>query len=171
MANVISYIRFSTKKQEMGDSLRRQVEARDEWIEQNNHTLMSVNYQDLGVGAFRGKHRHKGALSNFLEAAKAGRFPKNSILLIEDFDRLSREGIDDGYNELFREIIKAGIRIVSLNDPHTILDKKSLNDPLQVMKLIWQFHAAEDYSKKLSGRIHKYRKKQVDRVREKGRYY
>ena len=53
MALVYSYIRFSSKKQAKGDSLRRQTEG-EEWIEKNGHTKASLTLHDLGVSAFRG---------------------------------------------------------------------------------------------------------------------
>src|SRR5262249_45029083 len=54
-----SYIRFSSREQERGDSIRRQTEARDRWLANNPgvHLATEEVYSDLGVSAFRGKHR------------------------------------------------------------------------------------------------------------------
>lgn len=121
MALVYSYIRFSSKKQAKGDSLRRQTEG-EEWIEKNGHTKASLTLHDLGVSAFRGKHRHSGALRTFLNAIDAGQVEKGSILLVEHLDRLSREGVYEAL-PLFLQILNAGVRIAVLKPEVHIYSK------------------------------------------------
>ena len=53
MSTAYSYIRFSSTRQEEGDSLRRQIEAASKYAEQNNLSLdTTLNLRDLGVSAF-----------------------------------------------------------------------------------------------------------------------
>jgi DNA invertase Pin-like site-specific DNA recombinase len=44
---------------------------------------------------------------------KNGTVPAGSVLVVESFDRISRQGIDEGY-DLIKSILKAGVRIVTL---------------------------------------------------------
>ncbi|HOX58962.1 MAG TPA: recombinase family protein [Candidatus Paceibacterota bacterium] len=124
-AKAYSYIRFSTKDQIQGDSLRRQTEATAEWCKHNTVQLVE-NYSDLGISAFRGKNAEIGALSTFLKLASAGRIEKGSFLVVESLDRLSRNSIMDAF-DLFRAIMKAGVRIVTLSDGH-VYDQEKINN-------------------------------------------
>ena len=109
-----SYIRFSTPEQSKGDSLRRQLEMSERYAKE--HGLILDPMRDLGLSAFKGEHRTKGtALGRFLTLVKNGNIPKGSTLLVESLDRLSREQVSDAYDQ-FRDIIKAGVRIVTLGD-------------------------------------------------------
>ena len=120
-----SYVRFSTADQIKGDSLRRQTEATAKWCKQHDVELVE-SYHDLGVSAFRGKNAEIGALRKFLDLAKAGRIEKDSYLVVESLDRLSRSAILDAF-ELFLGIIKTGVIVVTLSDQH-IYDKAKIND-------------------------------------------
>nr|WP_290095175.1 recombinase family protein [uncultured Escherichia sp.] len=44
-----SYIRFSSKKQEQGDSVRRQIALAEHYAHANNLILSDKNFQDLGI--------------------------------------------------------------------------------------------------------------------------
>src|SRR5262245_45764771 len=111
---VFSYLAFSTVKQKDGRSWDRQHTASQKWCEKHHFRLApSRQYCDLGVSRFRGRARMKGALSRFLALCGTPAVPVGSILLVEDFDRLSRECPDDAW-ELFRGILLAGVEIVVL---------------------------------------------------------
>lgn len=162
MAIVYSYVRFSSKRQEHGDSFRRQVQLRDDWIERNNHTLASLTLNDLGVSAYRGKNKHQGALSKFLDAIERGRVKPGNILLIENLDRLSRQGVDEAF-ELFKRILKAGVHIAVLRPYETVYTEKSLNDIIGMLLPLLAFHLAHLESKNKSDRISdQWKKKRKD---------
>lgn len=111
-----SYIRFSSPEQAQGDSLRRQVSLAEEYAKKNSLVLDdSLRLQDMGLSAFSGAHRTKGALGEFLRQAKEGQIPKGSILIVESLDRLSREQVGDALAQ-FTSIIQAGIHVVTLQD-------------------------------------------------------
>ncbi len=111
-----SYIRFSTKEQKKGTSFKRQVEATEQYCKEKGYKLdKKLTFYDLGLSAFNGKNRTNGELGQFLEMVRNNKVPKNSVLIIENLDRLSREEVDDAY-DLFRSIIRAGITIVTLQD-------------------------------------------------------
>jgi DNA invertase Pin-like site-specific DNA recombinase len=75
----------------------------------------SLTIKDLGLSAFSGKHRRRGALGEFLKAVQAGRVPRGSFLVVESLDRLSREKIMTAFDQL-RKITSYGITVVSLMD-------------------------------------------------------
>ena len=113
MVIAYSYVRFSSLKQEEGDSLRRQTEATEAYCKRKGWNLSTKTYRDLGVSAFRGKNALVGNLGEFLRAVKAGAVKPGSVLIVESFDRITRQGIDDGY-DLVKSILKADITIVTL---------------------------------------------------------
>ncbi len=110
-----SYVRFSSKKQRDGDSLRRQKELVAKFVAKHELELDPHTYHDLGISAWTGDNATKGALSLFLEAVEQGAVAKGSLLLIEALDRLSRQDLDDAIL-LFISIINKGITIVTLGD-------------------------------------------------------
>ncbi|MBY0456462.1 MAG: recombinase family protein, partial [Gemmataceae bacterium] len=120
-----SYVRFSAKEQERGDSLRRQTDLRDKWLARHPSITLdtSLTLEDLGVSAFRGRNRldDAHALGQFVRAVENGRVARGSLLLIENLDRLSREQEEDAL-ELFLKLLKAGIVIVQLQ-PETVFRK------------------------------------------------
>lgn len=121
-----SYIRFSTPEQIKGDSLRRQLEATREYALTKGFELdESLTMQDMGLSAFSGAHKTKGALGSFLKATEAGKVPAGSLLIVESLDRLSRQEILSALN-LFTSIIERGITIVTLIDGEEY-SKETLN--------------------------------------------
>src|SRR5262245_42786821 len=90
-----SYIRFSCKRQEEGDSIRRQVEATAAWARRAKVFLDTSLSIDRGVSAFRGKNRDLGALGEFLRQVENGRVLPGSYLVVESLDRLTREDIQE----------------------------------------------------------------------------
>ncbi len=156
MATVYSYIRFSSKKQELGDSVRRQVKMGDDWLAQHpEHTLdPSLRLHDLGVSAFRGANLdEKGALGAFIALAKKPDSPiaKGSILLIERLDRFSRQQTRKAYRA-FVELIEAGVTIQTLDPPQTINDE-NIDDLHIVLPLVLQMCMAHEQSKEKSRRV------------------
>ena len=98
-----------------GDSQRRQAEGASKWCLANNVTLVE-DYRDLGVSGFRGKNSSEaGALGAFLKLCRDGRIDRGSFLIVESLDRVSRQSVMEAF-DLFREIIGAGVRLVTLSD-------------------------------------------------------
>jgi DNA invertase Pin-like site-specific DNA recombinase len=110
-----SYVRFSSARQELGDSLRRQVELAQNYCDRHGLTLHPVSYRDLGVSAFKRQNIERGALAAFIEAVRLGKVAKGSFLVIEQFDRLSRDDTDRAL-ALLLNLVHSGIRVVTLVD-------------------------------------------------------
>lgn len=138
-----SYLRFSSAAQAEGDSLRRQLKAANDWAAENSDILLDTSTRDLGVSAFKGEHRVKGALASFLERVRRGEIPKGSFFLVESFDRLSRENETVAIN-LLTSITLAGIKVVTLTDG-AIYDDKS--DAMDLMRAIIVMSRAHEENK------------------------
>lgn len=111
-----SYVRMSTDLQLKGDSLRRQREASRKYAEIHGLELVEdVDLHDIGVSAYKGKNLASGAFGRFLEAVRAGKVEKGSYLLVESFDRMSRQEPMMALKP-FMEIVEAGLVLVTLDD-------------------------------------------------------
>ena len=111
------YKRFSSKAQASGGSLARQTERAESYAERQGFLVdRSLALEDLGVSGFTGENAEKGALAGFLKALKDGKIPKDSALIIESLDRLSRSAINKSL-ELFLGILNSGIEIHVISDP------------------------------------------------------
>ena len=111
-----SYIRFSSPEQEKGDSLRRQLQLSIDYAKENGLVLDdNLRMEDKGLSAYHGTHKAKGQLGHFLQLVEAGKIPKDSYLLVENLDRLSRQTPMEALVQ-FCNIIRAGIKIVTLCD-------------------------------------------------------
>jgi hypothetical protein len=66
------------------------------------------------VSAFHGDNALVGNLGVFLQAIRDNKVLSGSALIVESVDRISRQGIDVGY-DLCKSILKAGIHIITLS--------------------------------------------------------
>jgi DNA invertase Pin-like site-specific DNA recombinase len=149
-----SYMRFSSVGQSQGDSIRRQTRAAKEWCEKNGVRLdESLTFRDLGKSAFLGEHRKnpdRHALAAFLKLVQDGRVPRESYLVIESLDRLTREHVRAGLM-LLLGLIESGIRIVQLSPSELVYDEKS--DEMGLMLAIVELSRGHRESKRKSDLI------------------
>lgn len=116
MPRVISYTRFSTRRQAAGDSYRRQTEAAMKWCKEHGHELdTTLRLEDLGLSGYSGANASRGALGVLQMMALEGKIEAGTILLIEALDRLTRLALPDAY-ELLLSLINNGLTIVTLTD-------------------------------------------------------
>lgn len=169
MATVYSYIRFSTRKQEEGDSLRRQVELSNAWIKRNGHTLATKELHDLGRSGFHGRNLKSpdGKLREFLGMIESGRVRPGDILLVECLDRLSRQAMSDA-KKMFEAILEAGVLLVVLRPYERVFTKDSIADPFGLMEPLMAFHLAHLESKNKSDRLKSVREHQRTRAIKEG---
>jgi DNA invertase Pin-like site-specific DNA recombinase len=151
MVLAFSYIRWSSKKQDKGDSLRRQKAARDRLVVKHNLTLDERNFEDLGVSAFRGKNRDEGALAAFLQAVENKTIPKGSWLILENLDRMSRQ-LPMATLKLLEEIVSKGITLATA-EPERVYTVKSLGDTFALIEIILIAQRAHEESKTKSDRV------------------
>src|ERR1039457_4477210 len=125
MPKAYSYIRFSSAKQQKGDSVERQTKLSENYAAKHGLELdTELNMSDLGVSAYDGSNLSKGALGQFLRLVEEGQIPKGSYLLVESLDRLSRDKVMDAL-AIFLNILNAGIIIVTLSDEQVYSQAKS----------------------------------------------
>ncbi len=144
-----SYIRFSSKKQEQGDSVRRQTELAEQYAHANNLILSDKNFQDLGISAF--KEGNRPSLGDMLEAIEKGQIEQGSTIIIESLDRLSRRGIDVT-QQIIKSILQNNIFIASLVDG-LLLNRESINDLVSVIRIALAADLAHKESEKKSQRL------------------
>jgi len=168
MATVFSYIRFSSKPQELGDSFRRQTRLRNSWLQRHpEHELDdSIRLRDLGTSAFRGKNldKDKGDLGKFIELAKQGRIERGSILLLEKLDRFSRQPPSKAYR-VFCELVETGITVQTL-EPEQTIDENNIDNMEVIIPTIVYLQIAHEQSKDKSNRVGHAWKSKREQARE-----
>lgn len=158
------YSRWSTGRQEAGDSRRRQLRAALEWCERKGVSVADERMmEDNGVSAFRGRNAERGALGDFLDAMRAGLIPKGSYLLVENVDRLSRQKARASLR-LLEEIVESGIVVVTLYNGKE-WTPKALDEGFGLVEVLFSMIRAHEESLVKSVRI----KAGMARVRETGR--
>ena len=140
----------------MGDSERRQVDDAKKWADQNGYTLdQSLNLTDRGFSGYHGDHRTKGALGKFLAKVEAGAIPTGSILLVENVDRLSREGAVKVLREVIFKLWDHGITLHTLSPDEAY--PPGCEAEAKFLALLIYIQRAQDESEQKSRRIRKAR--------------
>ena len=146
MNKAYSYIRFSTKGQIEGRSLKRQLESAQEYANSNGLELQSLSFRDLGVSGYKGKNSTDGELGKFIEAVKEGVIEEGSYLLIESFDRMSRQPVETSLM-LLMNIVDLGITVVTLMD-RQVYKKGEMNMNALMLSLVSMSRAHEESATK-----------------------
>lgn len=135
-SQVYSYSRFSKLRQRDGDSLRRQREFAEKIAEEHGLTINEeLVFSDHGKSAFHAEHKSKGNYGAFLKAVEDGKVVKGSILIVESFDRLSRENALSAQSDIAALIEKDIIIITSIDG--NVYSKEVLNrDPSLLFLMI-----------------------------------
>ncbi|EGQ7791711.1 recombinase family protein [Vibrio parahaemolyticus] len=128
---VYSYIRFSTSRQESGDSVRRQLEIARNYSEKVGGVYQDRSFTDMGISAFKQKERD--GLQMMLDMVEDGSVEKGSHIVIERLDRLSRQGISVT-QQLITQIVQHGVLLYVAGD-NMLLERDSLNDLSTVIRV------------------------------------
>jgi DNA invertase Pin-like site-specific DNA recombinase/uncharacterized coiled-coil protein SlyX len=148
-----SYVRFSTPEQARGDSLKRQVKMAEDYAKLHGLTIdRKLKLRDLGVSSFRGDNAATGALRTFLTAIEKKKVVPNSVLLVENLDRLSRDEMGNSI-ELLLGIIRSGIEVVTLCDGRRFSKETINSDPMALMLSVMVFFRAHEESATKSRRV------------------
>jgi DNA invertase Pin-like site-specific DNA recombinase len=141
-----SYLRWSTKAQDLGDSERRQLGLAEAFCKANGLRLAEKTYADRGVSAFKGKNRD-GELGQLLAILRPGNY-----LLVEDMDRLSRQDWLSAINFL-NEIVVKGVIVVTLANGNRITAQTLRDNPGVFLPAILRAHLGNDENQKKAARI------------------
>ncbi|ELB2908297.1 recombinase family protein, partial [Vibrio alginolyticus] len=167
---IYPYIRFSTKKQEHGHSLTRQITRIKEYALENGYKINdSLELRDLGKSGFKGLNAKEGALSVFLKLLEDEKIPKDgsAYLCIEQFDRLSRMPTDDAY-QVFRKILKQNVNIITLMD-EKVYRKEDLNNMVSILNSLILMEQAHLESQRKSDLISQIFKGKVKTLKSGGK--
>lgn len=148
----ISYVRFSTLAQKLGDSRRRQMEMAQEWCDKHSVELLTeFTFHDLGTSAFRSKNSKTGQLADLLDYARNGRLVRGTYLVVESFDRITRDDLQPAIS-LLQDIVRAGLRVVTVTDGQ-IWDEEAISEPMRFIFAVMALSQGHMESAKKSNRI------------------
>lgn len=160
MTAAIPYVRFSTPKQEKGDSKDRQLGVCLDYIEKQGWTALPP-MMDLGLSAYKGDHLHTGSLGKFTRQVIDGEIPDGTVLVVEQLDRLSRQGHRKALRWL-EDMTERGIKIAVVGQ-NRVYDHASLSANLiETLEVLITGKAAHDYSVRLSERVGSAWKKKIE---------
>ncbi|WP_333605177.1 recombinase family protein [Novosphingobium sp.] len=158
------YARFSSLEQAKGHSLERQLEdgrahiGRNGWEYHEDREL-----RDEGRSAFSGENRQPGsALYDFEQQTLAGAFKTGVVLVVENIDRLTRQGYEQAF-DLLRQLTQNGVTVATTQD-NQIYPAGDRIDMAKVMMVIIKAELALDESTKKSKRIKAVWKHKVDQA-------
>lgn len=156
MTCVLSYTRFSSKRQAKGQSYQRQTKAALDWCEEYGYKLDEQwCFHDPGVSGWTGENAKTGELSVLLKLVREEKIPRGSILLIEAMDRLTRANLVPAVM-LLSELLTAGIEIVTLQDGgKKRLTEKSAQNPFEFMTAIMALSSGNIESSRKSDMVRK----------------
>ncbi len=151
MRQVITYLRFSSKPQERGDSLRRQNALFEQWLKKNPDTQVVDTFQDEGQSAFHGKHL-KGEFGRMLQSIQDGKYPAGrTVLLVESENRLNRQKARKTEN-LVDLITGKGIDVICLESGKTY-NAENIDELGTSIQLKIAAHIAYTQSKEKSDKV------------------
>ncbi|OXX63636.1 recombinase family protein [Vibrio sp. V15_P4S5T153] len=151
---IYPYVRFSSEQQSGGSSYKRQLGDILKYAKENGYTVNdSLELRDLGLSAYKADHIKKGSLGDFFDAIDTGIIETDgtAYLCVEQFDRLSRQSLDDA-SDVLRKILRSNINVITLMDKR-VYTKESLNDLMSVMYSSMLMAQANEESAKKSERI------------------
>jgi len=160
-----SYIRMSSERQKKGDSLARQEEMRDAFVAEHDLDLDDT-LRDMGVSAFDGSNRDRGALGKFLAKVNRGEIEKGSYLIVESLDRLSRDNVMAALR-VFQDILAAGIKIATVGDGYIYSQETVIRDWTQlIVSLSIMARAHEESARKSQRLVHAWKTKREDHTKK-----
>ena len=149
-----SYLRVSSTRQagEARSGLDRQADQFLPFCQRHGLTPSVDSLVDAGISAYRGSNRERGALGQFLAAARDGVIPEGAVLCVEDLDRFSREAPSYAEAQL-GELFELGLALGIVRDD-VVIDRSTYDSDIGVrLQLLVRRDAAHDYSRKLSERV------------------
>ena len=122
------------------------------YCEKHGLILEKTTFEDLGVSAWKGKNVEKGQLGVFLKAVDDGLIPKDSTLLVEHLDRVSRNKPTQAH-KLFIDIVSRGLTLVTLNDEAVYNEETIDGDMSKLFTAVVKLMGAHEENEKRARRI------------------
>lgn len=140
-----SYIRWSSAVQTFGDSEKRQFDKAVSWCKSRDLVLSEQSFKDEGVSAKAGLNRAKdSAFAKLLSFVSAGDY-----ILIEDYDRFSREDVLTSLQALRVILKEKQITIVFLSENVEVTQSNFMNDGIILPLFLKGFIGYRENSKKI----------------------
>jgi Recombinase/Resolvase, N terminal domain len=115
MKRAYSYLRFSSTGQKDGDSLARQLRVATGYHGRALKSLpLDTSRADQGFSAYKGHQVSRGSLGHFIAEIKAGTIEPGSALIVENLDRISRQGPKIA-RKLLESIVDNGVEVHIVN--------------------------------------------------------
>lgn len=150
---VYSYIRFSDARQASGASSERQAAYAATWAADHGLALDDqLSMRDEGLSAFHQRHVTQGALGVFLLAVERGQVERDSVLVVEGLDRLSRAEPIQAQAQL-AQIINAGISVVTASDSKVYSRERLKANPMDLVYSLLVMIRAHEESDTKSKRV------------------
>ncbi|MFP3549684.1 recombinase family protein [Paraburkholderia sp. SIMBA_049] len=150
---VFSYIRFSSARQAAGTSKQRQDDYAATWASRHNLPLdTTLKMFDKGRSAFKGEHLSNGALGRFMDKIREGSVRPGSTLIVEAWDRFSRQTPMQAFAQL-GEIINAGVRVVTSTNSKEWTPEIIAQNDFALLEVVIDMSRAHNESKRKSGLI------------------
>jgi DNA invertase Pin-like site-specific DNA recombinase len=115
MKKAYSYLRFSSTGQKDGDSLERQLRIATAYHDRALKNLpLDTSRADQGFSAYKGHQVSRGSLGHFIAEIRAGTIEPGSALIVENLDRISRQGPKIA-RKLLESIVDNGVEVHVVN--------------------------------------------------------
>lgn len=143
----ISYGRFSTTKQETGDSVKRQEQAYRDVLRDCPFLTESSRYGfgklfDHGVSSFHGKNVSGGHLGQLLILIRQKIIVAPAVLVIEQWSRFSRGFPDLAIGHISEIVRTHGIDII-INTPREHITAENFEDKITMITMLLQLARSE----------------------------
>lgn len=147
------YARFSSLEQSKGHSLERQLQDGKAYIERMGWEHSPAReIADEGKSAYHGANRAEGSgLYEFEQKAREGHFSKGAVLVVENLDRITRQGYEEAI-DLLRLLTTNGVTVATWHDNQIYLANERI-DMMKVLSIILKAELAREESDKKSKRI------------------
>lgn len=142
-------IRWSSGKQSKGDSLRRQMGIAPRVAKEKGWILRDDLCEVIAAAsAYKGEHLER--IRAIIDAAKSGKIPHGTVMIVEALDRLNRRDIDEA-TPLLWEILGSGLEIwIDHTSRH--LTKDSLKNVSEMMMALMEMKGAHEYAATIAKR-------------------
>ncbi len=145
------YQRVSSDAQRDNSSLFRQSEAQQAWLAMHPDVEFERKLVDDGYSGFKGENLEYGELGIFVDEIEKGLIENGSILLLEQFSRLTRLSISKT-KELLHKIWQGGVTIVTITDNQEY-PPESADDFGKWMRLLIEIESAHKDSEWRSKKV------------------
>ncbi|MNR96393.1 hypothetical protein D3C72_275460 [compost metagenome] len=146
-----SYIRFSSVKQEKGDSVRRQVDGITAFCDRMGWPIIE-QIEDLGTSAWTGHHLSAGNLGQFAERVRRGEIKMPAVLVVEKLDRLSRQAPRKTLRWM-EDLVELGLSIATVDGGRVYSDASLQANQIEVIEIIMRAELANKESTQKSERV------------------